>query len=117
RLTQIMGVRLDWNVISLAAGETTKMMWRMARPYLPSLALALLVVAVIYALALWAIHRLRRTASQDNGENPRAHGRSFAFALIACCLLGITGTWLAPGDKAEGQTVVLFAETSPAFKR
>lgn len=118
RLTQIMGVRLDWNAYSLAAGETTKMMWRMAQPYLPSLALALLVIAIIYSLALWAIRRLNKTEAQYNSEtSPSRGGRSFAYAFIACLLLGFAGLWLVPGDKAEGQTIFLFAETSPVFKR
>jgi arylsulfatase A-like enzyme len=113
RLTQIMQVRLDWNVISLAAGETTKMMWRMSRPYLPSLALALLVMAALYALALWAIRRARGPAV----ESSPSRGGSLAFAIAACVLLGAAGIALAPGDKAEGQTLVRFAETSPFLKR
>lgn len=113
RLTQIMGVRLDWDVISLAAGETTKMMWRMSRPYLPSLALALLVVAGLYALSLWALRRLRKPVM----ETEPANGRSFTFAVVACVLLGAAGIELAPADKAEGQTFVRFVETTPWFKR
>lgn len=113
RLTQIMSVRLDYDVISLAAGETTKMMWRMSQPYLPSLALAVLVIAGLYALLLWAIRRVQRQPA----EGAPAHGRSLTFAVIACLLLGIAGIHLAPGDKAEGQTLVRFAQTSPLLKR
>jgi len=113
RLTQIMSVRLDYDVISLAAGETTKMMWRMSQPYLPSLGAALLVIAILYALSLWAI---RRTRGQP-AESSTSHGRSLAFAVIACLLLGVVGINLAPGDKAEGQTLVRFVETSPFLKR
>jgi glucan phosphoethanolaminetransferase (alkaline phosphatase superfamily) len=113
RLTQIMSVRLDYDVISLAAGETTKMMWRMSQLYLPSLGLALLVITALYALSLWAI---RRTHRQPVEGSP-SRGRSLAFAVIACLLLGVSGINLAPGDKAEGQTLVRFAETSPLLKR
>lgn len=113
RLTQIMQVRLDWDVVSLAAGETPKMMWRMSRPYLPSLALALVVIAALYALALWVLRRVRNPQS---AASPSAD-RSFAFAVIACVLLGGMGIALAPGDKAEGQTLVRFAETSPLLQR
>lgn len=113
RLTQIMEVRLDWDVISLAAGETTKMMWRMSQPYLLSLALAVAVIAIFYALSLWAIHRTRKLRA----EGSAAQGGSFAFAVVACVLLGVMGVYLAPGDKAEGQTLVRFAATSPLLKR
>ncbi|HWD94349.1 MAG TPA: sulfatase-like hydrolase/transferase [Verrucomicrobiae bacterium] len=113
RLTQIMGVRLDWDVLSLAAGETTKMMWRMSRPYLPSLVLALAIVTALYALSLWALRRVRGSAA----ETAPANGRSFAFAVVACILLGTAGIALAPADKAEGQTVVRFVESTPWFKR
>ncbi|HWC58755.1 MAG TPA: hypothetical protein VHC44_03605, partial [Verrucomicrobiae bacterium] len=114
RLTQIMHVRLDWNVISLAAGETTKMMWRMSRPYLPSLALALAVVTVFYLLSLWLIKRVQKTDSEAAAS---ASGRSFAYAFIACLLLGVWGIIYAPGDKAEGQTITRFVATSPFLKR
>jgi phosphoglycerol transferase MdoB-like AlkP superfamily enzyme len=107
RLTQIMEVRLDWDVMTLAAGETPKMMWRMARPYLPSLGLALVVIAGIYALLLWMLRRARPV------QNPPAPSRSLSFAVVACVLLGVGGFALVPRDKAEGQTVVRFAETSP----
>src|SRR6185312_4047944 len=107
RLTQIMHVRLDWDVVSLAAGETTKMMWRMSRPYLPSLGLALLVVAILYALALWLIRRVS-VDHQDEAHESLPRGRSLTFALVACVLLGVTGVSLAPGDKAEGQTLIRF---------
>ncbi len=129
RLTQIMGVRLDWDVISLATGETPKMMWRMARPYLPALAVALVVIAGVYALLLWTLGGARRKfASKAGTTSPSPIGweragvrassaQSFYFAIIACVLLGVAGIALAPGDKAEGQTVVRFAETSPLLKR
>ena len=115
RLTQIMHVRLDWNVISLAAGETTKMMWRMSRPYLTSLVLGLIVVTVVYALALRFLQRLQKTTSEPATTSPS--GRSFAFAAIACALLGIVGVASTPGDRAEGEAVILFARTSPFLKR
>ena len=115
RLTQIMHVRLDWDVFSLAAGETTKMMWRMSRPYLPSLGLGLTIIVVLYALALRFLQRLRKTVAEE--KTPSANGRSFAYAAIACSLLAIVGVQFVPGDKAEGETAVLFAKSSPFFKR
>jgi phosphoglycerol transferase MdoB-like AlkP superfamily enzyme len=114
RLTQIMHVRLDWNVLSLAAGETTKMMWRMSQPYLPSLAVALVVVALFYSLCLWTIKRLQKT---DSNEIAPPSGRSLTYAVVAFLLLGITGWIYVVGDKAEGQTITRFAATSPFLKR
>jgi len=115
RLTQIMHVRLDWDVLSLAAGETTKMMWRMSRPYLPSLALGLVIITVLYALSLRLIQRVRKTPAAEQTAAP--NGRSFAYAATACVLLGLAGVVFAPGDKAEGETLALFARTSPFFRR
>jgi glucan phosphoethanolaminetransferase (alkaline phosphatase superfamily) len=112
RLTQIMAVRLDWDVFSLAAGETPKMMWRMSQPYLPSLALGLALIAIFYVLLIWAIRRTRSATP----EGSPARGRSLTFAIVACVLLGVAGLSLAPGDKAEGQTVIRFAATSPLLK-
>ena len=51
-----MGVRLDWSVLSLAMGETPKMMWRMARPYLPAVGAGEHEVGVLQRSATkWAI--------------------------------------------------------------
>src|SRR5206468_9969804 len=38
RLSQIMGRRLDWDLLAL--GNSPKMMWRMAQPYLPGATVA-----------------------------------------------------------------------------
>src|SRR5262249_31635246 len=95
RLTQIMHVRLDWDVVSLAAGETPKMMWRMSRPYLPSLLLGVTIVTIFYALALGFLQRLRKSASEQ--ATPAPDGRSFAFAAVACVLLGSAGVIFATG--------------------
>lgn len=113
RLTQIMHVRLDWDVLSLAAGETTKMMWRMSQPYLASLTIGLAIVTVLYALSLRFLQRFWKT----DQEAPRQTGRSFAYAATAWVLLGMAGVIFTPGDKAEGETLVLFAKSSPYFRR
>src|SRR5205085_1971433 len=48
RLAQIMGARLDWRALSWALGETPRMMWRMASPYLPATVLILCVAGAVY---------------------------------------------------------------------
>jgi hypothetical protein len=53
RLSRIMGARLDWDVISF--GNSPKMMWRMARPYLPGALAAFGLMALVYALAVRGI--------------------------------------------------------------
>src|SRR5437868_4692668 len=61
------------------------------------------------------LRRLRKTA--PNEETPSPNGRSFAYAATACVLLGVVGVMFTPGDKAEGETLVLFAKSSPYFRR
>jgi arylsulfatase A-like enzyme len=112
RLSQIMGVRLDWQALSLALGETPRMMWRMARPYLPALLCALTAVIALYATLLWALRR---------GRLPPATGsRTFSgarFLLLSFLMLGVAGERLLDHDKAEGQSTLLLAETSPLWRR
>ena len=48
-----MGARLDWDVISI--GNSPKMMWRMARPYLPGALAAFGLMVLVYALAVRGI--------------------------------------------------------------
>jgi hypothetical protein len=115
RLTQVLGVRMDWDVISLAAGETTKMMWRMAQPYLASLTLGLAVITILYVSSLRLLKRLQKTVTHQETASP--NGRSFAYAAVACVLLGMAGVLFTPGDRAAGETLVLFAKSSPYFRR
>jgi hypothetical protein len=53
RLSQIMGVRLGWDVLSF--GDSPKMMLRLAKPYLPGVIAGLVGVGAVYALALRAL--------------------------------------------------------------
>jgi arylsulfatase A-like enzyme len=53
KLSRIMGVRLDWDVISF--GDSPEMMWRMARPYLPGALAAFGLAVLVYALAVRGI--------------------------------------------------------------
>jgi len=80
-----------------------------------SLALGLVIITVLYALSLRLIQRVRKTPAAEQTAAP--NGRSFAYAATACVLLGLAGVVFAPGDKAEGETLALFARTSPFFRR
>jgi len=58
RLTQVMGVRLGWDVLSF--GNSIRMMWRMAKPFLPGLLTAVTLTAIAYFLLLQASKYLLR---------------------------------------------------------
>ncbi len=147
RLSQIMGMRLDWRVLSLGVGETPKMMWRMAKPYLPALFAALAVVAVVYVALLRVVRlvgkRMQAPSALRSDPNfnvvmpllleaitqkPRKFFRTSMFGfqnlasnlkgstwflLSAFVLLGLTGQRIANQDKAEGESALLLAGTSP----
>jgi arylsulfatase A-like enzyme len=123
RLAQIMSVRLDWQVLSLAFGETPKMMWRMSKPYLPSLAAALVVTTAVYAglLAVMRWAALRRGGGQLGEEieaRPMRPGIAIVkWPLIAFVLLGLAGDFLLNNDKARGQVLGLLVTSSPMWQR
>ena len=112
RLTQIMNVRLDWQVVS--AAYNPKMMWRMSRPYLPAVSAGLVVLICAYAWLVWAVKR--RWAANVAPEDKPSRGGAVFFA-VCLPLLGLAGLHFANPDKAEGQTAVLLTETSPLWKR
>ena len=114
RLSQIMGERLDWQVLNLAWGETPRMIWRMTQPYLPVLLAALLLMSGIYALVYHLIRR--RTQAGRSGAGSSLCSGTSGF-LLAFVLVGVVGAWRMEGDKAEGQTSWLLASTSPLWQR
>lgn len=123
RLTQIMGVRLDWQVLSLALGETPKMMWRMSQPYLFSLALAIGAIVAIYAGLLAIMRRVpvRVPASETiNGDAERQMPRPIfdggKWLLLAFVLLGLAGSYLLSNDKARGHALTKLVTTSPLWQ-
>ena len=113
RLSQIMGARLDWDVISF--GDSPEMMWRMAGPYLPGALAALGLTILVYALAVRGIQRWGRRAAGDEREVLRAEGSGTLWPA-SCCWA--PWGWLAANpDKAEGQAGVRLVQTSPLWKR
>jgi phosphoglycerol transferase MdoB-like AlkP superfamily enzyme len=113
KLSQIMGVRLDWDVLSF--GNSPKMMWRMARPYLPGALAALGLAVLVYAFAVRGVQLWRRRSQAGTGANPP--GRGVWYAMASFVLLGALGLVEANSDKAEGQTGVRLVQTSPVWKR
>ncbi|HLX68935.1 MAG TPA: LTA synthase family protein, partial [Verrucomicrobiae bacterium] len=123
RLAQVMAARLDWQLLSLAFGETPKMMWRMARPYLPSLAVVIVILVAVYAGLLAAMRRVSQKYIEggvidEGGKSWLSHSR-FANArwlLLGFVLLGLAGFGLMQNDKARGQPLTLLVTTSPVWQ-
>jgi arylsulfatase A-like enzyme len=112
RITQIMGARLGWDVLAL--GGNAKMMWRMAKPYLPGLLAVVALLVLLYTLALKMIQAQLR---QRPGAGTKLAGPAFWYAAAAFFLLGLIGIVTANADKAEGQSALRLVETSPIWKR
>jgi len=136
RLTQIMGARLGWDVLAL--GGNAKMMWRMAKPYLPGALIGVAFLAGVYAVALRVVQSwfYRRSTAQPNGSE-RKTGKTVEmasdspitslkqgvnesgiwYATSAFLLLGLIGLITGNPDKAEGQAALRLVATSPIWKR
>lgn len=104
RLSQIMGVRLDWQAVRF--GADLKMVWRQAKPYLPDMIFGLVMLISLYAI-------LAGLLTRSNKKMPLAHGGW--FFVIAFLSLAIAGNALIRHDKAEGESAILLAQTSPWF--
>jgi len=142
RLSQIMGVRLGWDV--LAFGDSPTMMFKMARPYLPSLMVGLAVLVTLYAVVLRAIRVWSNRAiehpqvsnresipspggpgatysrTQWNYSRPLAVGLQspgLVYVLAIFVMLAALGLAIAEPDKVEGQSLVRLVKTTPFWKR
>ncbi len=107
RLSQIMGVRLDWPAIKFGADFT--MVWRQAKPYLPGSVFGLLLIIGVYVIlvGLW-----RRADAPPKSLHAGHGGR---FLLVAFLLLGLAGSWFINRDKAQSESAILLVKTSPLF--
>ena len=108
RLSQLMGVRLDWQAVEFA--DDFKMLWRTAKPFLPGMAVGLIVLTGFYAVLVGLWQRVDSVKALRPGPGGR-------FVIISFLLLGIAGNRFAAHDKAEGESALLLAETSPLFAR
>jgi len=127
RLSQIMGARLDWDILSF--GDSPKMMWRLARPYLPGVSIGVVGLTLIYtfgvrALTRWLASRLRSRSNpattalcEDSSRLHHALGPGFWYTIASFLCLGVVGTMSADPDKAEGQSALRFALSSPLWHR
>jgi len=106
RLSQIMEVRLDWQAIKIAGDF--KLIWRQAKPYLPDMAFALIMMASLYAVMIGFLKR----ATHEKNLKLTPGGSFFVVAFLS---LGIAGISLIRHDKAEGESAILLAESSPWF--
>jgi phosphoglycerol transferase MdoB-like AlkP superfamily enzyme len=113
RLTQIMGVRLGWDLVEFA--DSPKMMWRMARPYLPVVLLGLAFMAAAYAFAISRLQRRLNLSRHSLAARPLSPGAAFAALLFL--LLCLASLALAPSDKAQGQSCLSLVLNSPWLKR
>lgn len=111
RLTQIMGVRLDWQVVSFA--DSPKMIWRMAKPYLPVVTLGMTGIVVGYVIILRMLAKRRTAGSLTASLGPLTP----RFAILTAILLGLAGLGMSKADKGEGEVLSSLVNTSPWWKR
>jgi arylsulfatase A-like enzyme len=112
RLSQIMGVRLDWQLLEF--GDSPTMMWRLARPYLPAFLGMLAGLLVVYVISLLVI---QKWCGRITGPGRTLAGNGGVFALSVFFLLGLAGLGFASRDKVEEETAVLLVDTNPFWRK
>ncbi len=113
RLTQIMGVRLGWDV--LAFGSDPKMMLRMVKPHLPILFGALALAGGGYFIVVrFASRWLSRGESGIEGNSRHLRGWSLIGGFTMFALLGPA---ITKPDNAEGQSIFRLVQSSPLWKQ
>jgi hypothetical protein len=113
RLSQIMGVRLEWNVLHF--GNSPKMMWRMAQPYLAGVLAALAAAVVLYVVALRTLRAAHQRTRSWTGRGPTLAGLAYTAGLFL--VLGALGFFLTSPDKARGQAGLKLAGSNPLWQR
>jgi len=112
RLCQVMGVRLDCGVLSF--GDSPRMMWRVARPYLSGLAAGLGLLAGAYFLALRMLLRRRGSSPAPPDAGPQPGGLTYWVACLGS--LAVVGWALSRPDNAQGQVVCQLVRTCPLWE-
>ncbi|HEX5219640.1 MAG TPA: sulfatase-like hydrolase/transferase [Verrucomicrobiae bacterium] len=112
RLTQLMGVRLGWDLISFA--NDPKMMLKMALPYLPLLAVVMLAVCGAYFLA---VRRLTASLNSHGFVRESAGKQSAGWCLLGgFAMFAVLGAVINKPDNVRGQSVFRFVQTSPVWR-
>lgn len=112
RLTQVMGVRLSWDVLQF--GYSPAVMWRMAKPYVPGLILAVAAVAAVYAIAV--AYTQRRLNGQWLDAGGKAEHAGIWHLLGGFALLAVLGSVISKPDHAVGQSLLRLAQSSSLGK-
>ena len=112
RLCQVMGVRLDWGVLSF--GDSPKMMWRVARPYVPGLAAGFGLLVGAYLLGLRMLLRRRGSSPASPVGGPQPDHRAYGAACLVS--LAVVGWAVTPADNARGQVACQLVRTCPLWQ-
>ena len=107
RLSQIMGIRLDWQAVEFA--DNFRMAWLEAQPYLPETLAALVSLVVLYTLivGLW---------QRGPGAKSLSWGPGGWFLVATFLSAGGAGKFILQRDMTEGETVFLLAKSCPLIK-
>jgi hypothetical protein len=129
RLSQIMGVRLGWDLLSF--GDSPRMMLKMAKPYLPGAITGVVILIGLYVFLVRIVEGVLKRRYLDSSMNTRSGGRgdgvpatgffasapALSYASGVVLLLCVVGLAWADGDKAEGEVFSRLVQTSPLWKR
>jgi len=112
RLSQVMGVRLGWDVLTFEDSPT--MVWRMVQPYLGILALIGMAAGTIYFLLVVGIEIWLINHPSVPGE-ARESGRLYVTAVwVILAFLGLTS---AEPDKVEGFVLTKMVKECPLWQQ
>ncbi len=112
RLTQITGVRLNWDVLSFA--NSPKMVWRMAQHYLPAVVLTLTVAALFYWFILRRIELWCRP--KPGAITARAVDRASVYVACIAALVAFLGLFMIDADKGNGNALLNVLQSTPLWK-
>jgi len=115
RISQVMGTRLDWDLLAL--GNSPKIMWRMARSYLPGVLAGTVVLTLAYTFLLKTLQRLLAPASLVRVARTTPVFGTIHYVVAAFLALGLVGFMESNPDKAEGQVGLTLAQGNPLWKR